>query len=170
MATTHKWNVILVDWAPMSHAVYSDARIHSRLVGRQLAEMCIFLIKLGYIRLESLHFIGHSMGAHIAGYASQIIKQKLNKVVDRITALDPIAYMFEYPYLEHPNERLDKDDAYFVDVIHTNGRGLGMMTAIGDVDFYPNGGMQQPGCGSCKVLRSFSFFSLVQLFFSYVQS
>ncbi|KFM60902.1 Lipase member I, partial [Stegodyphus mimosarum] len=47
--------------------------------------------------------------------------------------------------------RLDKGDASFVDVIHTNWAGhrlsgYGLETAIGHVDFYPNGGEDQPGC------------------------
>ena len=47
--------------------------------------------------------------------------------------------------------RLDKTDAKFVDITHTHaGQGLpslGHANPIGDVDFYPNGGETQPGCG-----------------------
>ena len=40
--------------------------------------------------------------------------------------------------------RLDRSDADFVDVIHTDSKsilqlGLGMSQAIGHIDFYPNG-------------------------------
>lgn len=47
--------------------------------------------------------------------------------------------------------RLDKTDAIFVDVIHTNGApllsgGAGLMEVSGHVDFYVNGGEEQPGC------------------------
>ena len=58
----------------------------------------------------------------------------------------------EPEYLDHPKRvRLDKDDADFVDVVHTNGApimsgGVGMLLACGDVDFYVNGGETQPGC------------------------
>ena len=43
--------------------------------------------------------------------------------------------------------------ALFVDVIHTDAGpiisgGLGLMQPSGHVDFYPNGGIQQPGCGT----------------------
>lgn len=47
---------------------------------------------------------------------------------------------------------LDSQDADFVDVIHTNGGinfragELGIREGIGDADFYPNGGRQQPAC------------------------
>ncbi|XP_013791219.1 inactive pancreatic lipase-related protein 1-like [Limulus polyphemus] len=43
--------------------------------------------------------------------------------------------------------RLDRGDADFVDVIHTDSIvGLGTTEAIGHIDFYPNGGDHQPGC------------------------
>ena len=47
--------------------------------------------------------------------------------------------------------RLDTTDAEFVDVIHTNSGKIylgevSMLEAIGHVDFYPNGGQEQPGC------------------------
>lgn len=63
------------------------------------------------------------------------------------------------------------DDAKFVDVVHTDGarvwsEGFGLFNSIGDVDYFPNGGLDQPGCeqvrgsvivsqlGECKNIRS----------------
>lgn len=50
-----------------------------------------------------------------------------------------------------PIVRLDRNDAKFVDVVHTDilpltRFGLGMKEPIGHVDFYPNGGHTNPGC------------------------
>ena len=40
--------------------------------------------------------------------------------------------------------KLVKGDAEYVDVIHTNMGGAGISKTVGDVDFLPNGGRQQP--------------------------
>ena len=42
--------------------------------------------------------------------------------------------------------RLDKSDATFVDIIHTDANLLGTFRVVGDADFYPNGGKDQPLC------------------------
>ncbi|GFR17835.1 pancreatic triacylglycerol lipase, partial [Trichonephila clavata] len=129
------------------------------------------------IPLSSVHVIGHSLGAHVAGYAGQ----RLNKL-GRITGLDPAEPYFQYTLEE---VRLDPSDANFVDVIHTDGGsfitgGLGMIQDCGHVDFYPNGGKRQPGCNQnvvgaiekegdllygirrfigCNHIRAYEFFS-----------
>lgn len=51
--------------------------------------------------------------------------------------------------VENTDERLDVTDAQFVDVMHTNSAslldgGLSFPVAIGNVDFWPNGGILQP--------------------------
>jgi len=46
------------------------------------------------------------------------------------------------------DQKLDARDAFFVDVIHTNALVQGKIEACGDVDFYVNGGITQPGCWS----------------------
>lgn len=48
-------------------------------------------------------------------------------------------------------------DAYFVEALHTNQadnvvHGFGIKDALGDVDYYPNGGHNMPDCGYSKAL------------------
>ena len=56
-----------------------------------------------------------------------------------------------YPYFDftNPDEVLEKTDARFVDIIHTNAGKLedgkiGVPLSIGHADFWPNGGSSQP--------------------------
>ena len=65
------------------------------------------------------------------------------------TGLDPAGPLFDY----HRDIQigLAPTDADLVDVVHTHGKGgpilnLGTLRPLGHVDFYPNGGGDQPGC------------------------
>jgi hypothetical protein len=47
---------------------------------------------------------------------------------------------------------LDKSDALFVDVLHTNAGMKGKYLPLGHVDFYANNGALQPGCGKSNII------------------
>ncbi|XP_044270136.1 pancreatic lipase-related protein 2-like isoform X2 [Tribolium madens] len=121
MAELDLWNIIVVDWAPLSHAIYTEARIHTGVVSRQLTSFCIFMAQSTGIRMSSVHMIGHSMGAQIAASAGYRLQVALNQTLARISGLDPAAPLYEWPHIESLDEILDPGDASFVDVIHTNG-------------------------------------------------
>ncbi|KAG9511015.1 Lipase member I, partial [Fragariocoptes setiger] len=144
-------NVIIVFWPGGSRILsYTTAASNTRVVARQIVVFLHYLNELfGPIHLDQVHFIGHSLGAHIAGFAGQ----DLDGRVARITALDPAGLHFAH--LE-PEWRLDRSDARFVDVLHTNAGDIykskfGMARAVGHIDYYPNGGSQQPGCYSAGI-------------------
>lgn len=74
--------------------------------------------------------------------------------------MDPAGPLFDE---NKPNERLNADDAQFTVAIHTNAGLLGYSNPLATVDFYPNGGKRQPGCGldaagGCAHSRSYEFF------------
>lgn len=138
----------MVDWSGLSTGRYPEVRKNTRLVGKHIATLCDLLVVNTGISLTSVHLVGHSLGAHVAGYAgASVTKTKIG----RITGLDPARPLFEMPALVTTDRRLDTSDAHFVDVIHTNGGSFGMILPIGHVDFYPNGGMKQPGCDTSKI-------------------
>jgi hypothetical protein len=75
-----------------------------------------------------------------------------------VSGLDPAMPFF---VTFNRDQKLDASDAAFVDVIHTNAFVQGKIEASGDVDFYVNGGITQPGCWSesSKIL-TYSYFRL----------
>lgn len=126
------------------------------------------------LRFEDIHLIGFSLGAHVAGFAGSELRNisritgtyllfsrnhyTFNRTLQEnnfcdgvvIPGLDPAGPLFEF---QDPRARLDRSDAKFVDVIHSNGEtlifgGLGAAQPLGHVDFYPNGGRVQHGCSN----------------------
>ncbi|KAK7794265.1 hypothetical protein R5R35_013600 [Gryllus longicercus] len=140
-------NVILIDWGGGSAPPYSQAVANTRVVGTVAAHLVNQIGKLGY-RTTDCHVIGHSLGSHIASYIGQVLKDKFKIRLARISALDPAEPHFTKT---PPIMRLDPTDADFIDVTHTDtapfiSGGLGLLEPVGHVDFYPNGGVNQPGC------------------------
>lgn len=78
-----------------------------------VAQFLDFLIAHG-TPPSAIHIIGYSLGAHVAGSAGRHVR--LGKV-GRITGLEPASGGFERP---EKLRSLERDDAVFVDVIHTN--------------------------------------------------
>ncbi|KAG7212404.1 hypothetical protein KM043_012722 [Ampulex compressa] len=138
------YNVIIVDWAGGSLPLYTQATANTRLVGLEIANLINYLQTNYGLDPNDVHLIGHSLGAHTAGY----VGEKLGGIIGRITGLDPAE-----PYFQGMGShiRLDSTDAQLVDVIHTDGKsifflGYGMSQPCGHLDFYPNNGKEQPGC------------------------
>ncbi|KAK9881608.1 hypothetical protein WA026_016479 [Henosepilachna vigintioctopunctata] len=159
MANLKIWNIIVVDWASISRTLYSEARILSPLVGKRVGLLCLYLNQKRGLRISDIHLVGHSMGAQVSAMASALIRKELHEKVGRITGLDPAAPLYEWPRVDS-DEVIDESDAIFVDIIHTNGHYLGMISPCGHVDFYPNGGMHQPGCNFwlCSHMRAVEFW------------
>jgi len=157
-------NVFVVDWGDGAQKVnYLQVASNTRIVGAELARFGNFLLKKGQNK-SSLHLIGHSLGAHIMAYLSKGLEGEGKPW--RLTALDPAQPAFEKTDAE---VRLDKEDAVFVEAIHTDARpfipliGFGMIFPVGDVDFYVNGGSSQPGCiiGSIPEIKSINDLATV---------
>ncbi|XP_070607860.1 lipase member H-like isoform X4 [Erythrolamprus reginae] len=102
------------------------------------------------VALDSIYMIGVSIGAHIAGFVGKTYNGKIG----RITGLDPAGPSYARKLA---NERLDHTDAQFVDVIHSDADGFGLKEPLGNIDFYPNGGTDQPGCPK-TILSGSSYF------------
>ncbi|XP_035206602.1 pancreatic triacylglycerol lipase-like [Stegodyphus dumicola] len=146
-------NVFIVGWFDGSGEAYPQSVANIRVVGAEVGLFMQRLVNASNLYPEFVHIIGHGLGAHAAGYAGKWFRERQNKLIGRITGLDPAG-----PYFNGVKKavRLDKRDAGFVDVIHTNAdgkrlAGFGLKEPIGHVDFYPNGGQKQPFCSNATV-------------------
>ncbi|CAG0924526.1 unnamed protein product [Notodromas monacha] len=146
--------VVVVNWfLGADSSNYFVAARNTELIGRQLGNLAEAAMLLG-VSPKNMHFIGHSLGSHIANFVVYWLRQ-VSIVVEnftpkRITALDPAGpYFCDTEY--QVDTFLEATDAEFVDVYHTNqGKFIyghvGCEKSVGHVDFYPNGGYSQPGC------------------------
>ncbi|ALC38227.1 CG34447, partial [Drosophila busckii] len=153
--------VISIDYGPLvRYPCYVQAVRNLPVVSKCLAQLINNLLDRGIVQNEQLHIIGFSLGGQVAGQTSNYLKRKPK----HITGLDPAKPLF---ILSGKDRRLDADDAEFVDVLHTDTLGRGMMRSMGHVDFYPNFGAVQPGCmeensndpGSCNHERAPRFYA-----------
>jgi pimeloyl-ACP methyl ester carboxylesterase len=149
-------NVIVVDWSNGNGLPYMQATANTQVVGAVIAKLVNTFVNTLGVKASDVHLIGHSLGAHISGYAGAKIKG-----LGRITGLDPAGPYFEFT---EPEVRLDPTDALFVEAIHTDGTatlqlGLGLMQRVGHIDYYPNGGKNQPNCPEVpgKILSAIFF-------------
>lgn len=146
---------VSVGWGDGSKTLcYSWATQRGVNVGTILAEFLDFLLGDDPLIWKKLTLVGHSIGAHIAGVAGKKVKKGK---VGTIIGLDPAL-----PLYDNVNDdfRLIESDANYVEVIHTNINHFGMATHIGNIDFYLNGGKNQPGChsSSCSHSRAADLF------------
>ena len=52
---------------------FSQAAANTRLVGLEVANLILILVEEHGAKADDFHIIGHSLGAHIAGYAGERI-------------------------------------------------------------------------------------------------
>lgn len=131
----------LFDSGKYISTIYTWSARNTEILGHFLGEFLTEMSK--HMEMDHVHLIGHSLGAQISGEAGRKYQEMTDKLLPRITALDPARPCF------NEGETLNgvgRGDAAFVDVIHTNNGALGQRNPIGDADFYPNGVViLQPG-------------------------
>ncbi|CAG0892720.1 unnamed protein product [Darwinula stevensoni] len=114
-------NVVVLSWFGGSGPPYNQALANIRLVGVMGAHFLAFLAREAGTRIEEMHVVGLSLGAHLASYIGSALKDMGQGKLGRITGLDPAGPLFEFT---HPLVRLDPEDALFVDVIHSDAAPL----------------------------------------------
>lgn len=139
------------------NTLYEWAAYSTQELGNNIGKALSFLNDR--VPTESIHLIGHSLGAHTAGAAARTFYSLTGNLVGRITGLDPANPCFQ---VGGTLTELSKGDAQYVDVIHTNPGVLGKKEALGDSDFYPNGFYTVPnGCltNACAHNRAWEYYA-----------
>ncbi len=69
------YNVIAVDWGNGAQSFqYQLAAANTQIAGAETARLIQSLINNSSASVESFHLIGHSLGAHVCGYAAKRVK------------------------------------------------------------------------------------------------
>ncbi|XP_059049577.1 phospholipase A1 VesT1.02-like [Achroia grisella] len=149
-----KRNVVLLDWEeeaksgllgiPLGYVL--NAVPKAKKIGDNMGDALVNLANAGF-NMTQVHLLGHSLGAHIMGFAGKRAREQ-GYVVSRITGLDPARALFEGSFAR---SGLDRTCARFVDIIHSDPGGYGTTKPTGTVDIWPNyvgSGGAQPGCAS----------------------
>uniref|UniRef100_A0A1E1WV17 Lipase domain-containing protein n=1 Tax=Pectinophora gossypiella TaxID=13191 RepID=A0A1E1WV17_PECGO len=145
-------NVIAVDWSPGA-GFYSEGLGNAPQVGQVIATFINILIETFGYDAELIRIVGIGLGGHIAGIAAR----KTNSVIPHIVAIDPTLIGWT-----HHTEKLNPRSARVVEVLHATAGLLGYDYPLGTIDFYPNGGTVQTGCGfdtSCSHTLAYAFYA-----------
>ncbi|XP_052870690.1 lipase member H-A-like [Anopheles cruzii] len=144
-----EYNIISVDYGPLAlEPCYLQAVRNLPTVANCTAQLLDFIIASRIVPLEDIHVVGFSLGGQTSGMIANYLRAgKLR----RITGLDPAKPLFVFA----PNDqKLDQSDAEFVQVIHTDVFQRGILHPSGHVDFYVNGGVEQPGCNMATMMTA----------------
>jgi len=156
-----EFNVFAIEWGDLeTWANYPQAAIRTRAVGEHSANLVKILSDVG--AFNKIHVVGHSLGAHVGGFLAKKVQEMGLGTLDRVTGLDPAEPLFD---IAGPHDRIDKSDAKFVDIIHTNSGMLwngclSIKKSIGHVDIYPAGGSHQPGCVEACIIPDIMCYNI----------
>lgn len=149
---TQPVHVISVDYESLVRwpCYYPWAVQNAPIVSKCLAQFIDKLLSAGIYTREQIHLIGFSLGAQVAGMVANYVREPLA----RITGLDPAGPGFLGSW---PHAKLDRGDADFVDVIHTDPFFFSMLAPMGHADFYPN--LEHFNQRGCSYVTQWRFYN-----------
>jgi len=79
-----EYNVICVDWKQYSTDLsYGVAKIRAKHIGHDIAKVLTRITNNLTEGVENIHVIGHSMGAHIAGFVGKNLVDKIPRITGK---------------------------------------------------------------------------------------
>ncbi|EDW75588.2 uncharacterized protein Dwil_GK23737 [Drosophila willistoni] len=145
-------HVISVDYGQLVRfpCYYPWAVQNAPIVSKCLGQLINNLWTTGIYKRSDIHLIGFSLGAQVAGMTANYV----NDPLPRITGLDPAGPGFMFSSDEH---KLDRSDADFVDIIHTDPFFFSLLPPMGHADFYPN--LDQFNQRGCSYVTQWRFYN-----------
>lgn len=139
------YQVINVDWDKLSiQILYQISICNTKIVGKLVAKLIVE--KLG-MAPENCRCAGLSLGGQSCAFVGKYVQKLLPKrKLHRITGIEPSLAGFADATEKNC---LIETDANYVDVIHTDSGYYGYPVPAGTVDFWINGGENQPCCPFC---------------------
>ncbi|XP_037811447.1 vitellogenin-1-like [Lucilia sericata] len=129
-------NLIVIDLGQTLSNVQRLAMLNVDETGAMIGKALVQLTNDCDVPQEIIHVVAQGVAAHVAGAAGDEYTRLTGHQLRRITALDPSKILAKDPKVL---TGLARGDAEFVDAIHTSTYGMGTLTRVGDIDFFPNG-------------------------------
>lgn len=77
-------NVILVDWSELAeNPVYPWSAFATRYVGKRIAKLLAAVQRTYQLGGDSVHLIGHSLGAQVMGYAGMFSDNLIKRITGK---------------------------------------------------------------------------------------
>ncbi|KAJ6637542.1 Phospholipase A1 VesT1.02 [Pseudolycoriella hygida] len=145
---TKVMNFCGVDWRELAKDGYYDAsQKHIKTVGAHLSQFILGLERKHNLTIGRTMIAGHSLGAHVAGLTGKNIYESSGKKISTIFGLDPAGPFFTSLLLFLQSDFvLSKNNANFVQILHTSSGSYGTSKMLGHSDFIANGGNLQAAC------------------------
>jgi len=151
-------NVIIVDWSIYADSLdyaYSASAVQS--VGYDIANFILEITNGDVALLGRHHLVGHSLGAHVIGFAGKFVNANSAGQLGRLTGLDAAGPLFTFPIVQPTTNRIYETDALFVDAFFTNAGGSGTTVIYAKVSIWFNDGLgvgiqTQPECLTLNLL------------------
>lgn len=110
------YNFAVIDWKDYDTGNYISVISRMHWIASQFGEKLYDIHKDGKINLNTWHFLGFSLGAHLVGFTARKIQESSNRnvVIPRITALDAAGPGFYEPIIVYVVMKpLQKSDGKF---------------------------------------------------------
>lgn len=164
-----QYNIINLDWSAYANTL-NFLGVVSQLnpVLETAYEILNQFTSQGF-NISQTYFAGSSFGTIIASGIGRNFRNNQGILLSRITALDPPEFFLtlSLTFALAGVQKLNRADANFVDVIHTNVGSFGDGLTRGHADFWVNGGFSQPDCpiATNETCNFFLNFYLINKFY-----